>query len=144
MIERPLGTGSQYEPSTSQAARPIDSSPSEIAQDQPQFDFERWTEEGYPLVVNDLEEADQGEQKAREFFDAYFNKKWNVRSEEKLLYRTLKEVNRLNWMYPEIYEDVMSSRGMDVEDWRRHRRFIASRLTAEEISRRRRGERAKW
>lgn len=53
---------------------------------------------------------DPGPEAVQAFFDRYFSKTWNRRTEEKELYRTVREVNRLRKLYPELYEAVLNER----------------------------------
>ena len=67
-----------------------------------------WADEGYPPIEEGLGEK-EGRAAAKLFMDAYFDKKWNRRKEERLYGRTLSEITRLSQLVPvwvdEVYEE---------------------------------------
>ena len=47
---------------------------------------------------------------ARKIFEHFLTRKWNKRKDEKELSKTLKEVNQLRRLYPELWEEVFEER----------------------------------
>lgn len=71
--------------------------------------------------------SDEGREAARELFMTYFDTDWRGREGKKRQREVMREVIQSRQVFPDIYEEVLEHFGLDVDEWRRFRRFIDER-----------------
>ena len=71
--------------------------------------FENWEEDGFPPILEGVK-LEEGRPIAKKFIKAYFKKKWIRGKEERLFGRVLKEVSRLNEIYPGLRKEVFEEK----------------------------------
>ena len=134
-----MGGSSETEPASSlDVGTQKDRDPDEHTP-HPQFDFNRWGDRGYaPIVAVDSQTAEDREQ-ASLFLESALTRSWKPRNEASLWLRVARELNRLSWVFPHLYEKTLEHLGLDATAWRESRAFITARLSEGELEERRRG-----
>jgi len=84
---------------------------------QKQPDFAQWPDTGVPPLAGGSprkkdpqggETPEMSREEAKAYIENFFARKWNRRKEEKEIHRTLKEINRLNRLYPGLRDEVVA------------------------------------
>lgn len=104
-----------------------------------QFDFSKWREAGCPLIVEIDSRSSKDRERASEFFASALTASWRRGSETALWVRVAHELNRLSWVFPDLYEQTLEQLGLDEAAWRKFRRFLTEHLSDEEVQSRQRG-----
>lgn len=108
------------------------------------FDFQAWAEDEYPPVVNPVEDASEltaeDAEKARHYLTSFWTTKLEPKKQPTLYKYKLEELSRLDYMFPDVHDEVMKQvTAIDVDKWREKRKSFQSLLSEERLERLKRG-----